>query len=170
MPWARSASGFTAAFEVLALALCRDLPVRQAAAWLRCSDKLLWRRIEHYGGQARALEKFTGIQLPGIDEASLRKGQRCLTVVHDLYVERLLFATEGRTHQTVLDFVADLKAHGGNPAEVRHVCMDMSAPYALGASAALPQAQISYDRFHVVAMAMEATDAVRRQELAEEVR
>ena len=42
------------------------------------------------------------------------------------------FATEGRDHQTVLDFAADLKAHGGDPAEVRHVCMDMSAAYAKG--------------------------------------
>ena len=166
VPWARPGSGFTAAFEALALALCRELPVRQAAALLRCADKPLWRRIEHYVGQARALERFTGVQLVGIDEVSLRKGQHYLTVVHDLDAKRLLFATEGRSHQTVLEFAADLQAHGGDPSEVRHVCMDMSAAYALGAAKALPAAQISYDRFHVVAMAMEAMDEVRRQEMA----
>ncbi len=37
--WARSGSGFIAAFEALALALCRELPVRQAANLLRCADK-----------------------------------------------------------------------------------------------------------------------------------
>ena len=31
---------------------------------------------------------------------------------------------------------------------------------------ALPQAQISYDRFHVIAMANEAMDGVRRQEMS----
>ncbi len=46
VPWARPGSGFTAAFEALALALCRELPARQAAALLRCKDKQLWRRIE----------------------------------------------------------------------------------------------------------------------------
>jgi transposase len=46
VPWARPGSGFTAAFEALALTLCRDLPVRQAASLLRCADKQLWRRIE----------------------------------------------------------------------------------------------------------------------------
>ena len=56
VPWARPGSGFTAAFEALALALCRELPVRQAAGLLRCSDKQLWRRIEFYVTQARALE------------------------------------------------------------------------------------------------------------------
>jgi len=166
VPWARPGSGLTAAFEALALALCRDLPVRQAAALLRCADKQLWRRIEFYVERARALESFAGVQIVGIDETSLRRGQNYITVVHDLQAKRLLFATEGRNHRTVVDFVADLKAHGGNPAEVRHVCMDMSAAYAKGVNLALPGAQISYDRFHVVAMAIEAMDEVRRAEMA----
>jgi transposase len=46
--------------------------------------------------------------------------------------------------------------------------MDMSAAYAKGAALALPQAQISYDLFHVIAMAHEAMDQVRRVEMAQE--
>ena len=90
------------------------------------------------------------------------------TTVHDLDAKRLLFATEGREHKTVLDFVDDLKAHGGDSAQVEHVCMDMSAAYAKGVGLALPQAQISYDRFHVVAMAMDAMDQVRRTEMTQD--
>lgn len=168
VPWARPGSGFTAAFEALALALCRDLPVRQAARLLRCTDKQLWRRIEFHVGQARALESFAGVEVIGIDETSLRRGHHYITVVHDLLRKRLLFATEGRDHHSVVDFVADLTAHGGDPAQVRHICMDMSAAYAKGAALALPAAAISYDRFHVVALAIEAMDAVRRQELQDE--
>jgi len=70
----------------------------------------------------------------------------------------------------VLDFAADLKAHGGDPAQVQHVCMDMSAAYAKGAGMALPNAAISYDRFHVIAMAIQAMDEVRREELRIEPR
>jgi transposase len=165
VPWARPGSGFTAAFEALALALCRDLPVRQAAALLRCADKQLWRRIEFYVDRARAQESFQGVEIVGIDETSLRRGQDYITVVHDLSAKRLLFATEGRDHTTVVDFSADLKAHGGDPAEVRHVCIDMSAAYAKGVTLALPEAHISYDRFHVIALAMEAMDEVRREEV-----
>ncbi len=47
-----------------------------------------------------------------------------------------------------------------------HVCIDMSAAYAKGVAAALPQAEVSYDRFHVVSMAIEAMDQVRRAEMA----
>jgi transposase len=168
VPWARPGSGFTAAFEALALALCRELPVRQAAALLRCADKQLWRRIEFYVAQARALEDFAGVSIVGVDETSLRRGQDYITVVHDLDAKRLLFATEGRDHQTVLEFAEDLKAHGGDPADVRHVCMDMSAAYAKGVALALPAARISYDRFHVVSMAIEAMDQVRRAEMVED--
>ena len=153
VPWARPGSGFTAAFEALALTLCLDLPVRQAAELLRCKDKRLWRRIEFYVEQARALEDFAGVRTVGIDETSLRRGQHYITVVHDLDRKRLLFATEGREHRTVVEFAEDLRAHGGDPAQVRHVCMDMSAAYAKGVALALPEAQISYDRFHVVSMA-----------------
>jgi len=88
--------------------------------------------------------------------------------VHDLDAKRLLFATEGRDHQTVLDFAADLVAHGGEPDEVRHVCMDMSAACAKGVGIALPQADISDDRFHVIAMGIAAMGDVRRQELRAE--
>jgi transposase len=168
VPWAREGSGFTALFEALALALCRDLPVAQAAAMLRCSDKQLWRRITYHVDKARALDDMSSVEIVGIDETSLRRGQSYITVVHDLATKRLLFATEGRDHQTVIDFAADLTAHGGDPGQVRHVCQDMSAAYTKGVGAALPNAQISYDRFHVVAMAVDAMDKVRQAELRDE--
>ena len=166
VPWAREGSGFTALFEALALSLCQTLPVRQAAALLRCSDKQLWRRIEHYVHLARAQDDMSDVSIIGIDETSLRKGQNYITVVHDLKAKRLLFACEGRDHQAVVDFATDLKVHGGDPAQIEHVCQDMSAAYVKGVALALPIAQISYDRFHVIAMANEAMDGVRRQEMS----
>ncbi len=168
VPWAREGSGFTALFEALALALCRELPVKQAAALLRCADKQLWRRIEHYVGEARALDDMCTVQIVGIDDTSMHRGQSYITVMHDLDAKRLLFATPGRDHQTVVDFAADLKAHGGDPEQVHHVCQDMSAAYAKGVGMALPNAAISYDRFHVVAMAVDAMDKVRQAEMRDE--
>lgn len=166
VPWAREGGGFTALFEALALSLCQTLPVRQAAALLRCSDKQLWRRIEHYVHLARVQDDMSDVSIIGIDETSLRKGQNYITVVHDLKAKRLLFACEGRDHQAVVDFATDLKVHGGDPAQIEHVCQDMSAAYAKGVALVLPHAQISYDRFHVIAMANEAMDGVRRQEMS----
>lgn len=68
-------------------------------------------RIGFYVDQVRAPESLKGVEIVGIDETSLKRGQHCITVVHDLAAKRLLFACQGRNHQTVLDFAADLEAH-----------------------------------------------------------
>ena len=142
--------------------------MRQAAHILRVADKQLWRRIEHYVGQARARQDMREVRIVGVDETSVRRGQQYITVVHDLDARRLLFATPGRDHATVARFAQDLLAHGGRPEQIEHVCMDMSAAYAKGVSESLPQAQVSYDRFHVVALANEAMDEVRSAEWKQE--
>jgi transposase len=170
VPWARPGSGFTLLFEALALSLCQALPVAQAAVQLRVASKRLWRRIEHYVETARARDVMTGIEVVGIDETSVKRGQEYVTVVHDLQAKRLLFMTPGRKHDTVVDFKAEVAAHGGDPDQIKHVCMDMSAAYTKGVTEALPQAQISYDRFHVIALANEAMDAVRREEMQSQPR
>jgi transposase len=56
-------------------------------------------------------------------------------------------------------------AKGSKPENIGHACMDMSAAYLKGVTASLPKAQISYDRFHVIALANAAMDEVRRQEM-----
>jgi len=131
---------------------------------LRVTDKQLWRRIEHYVTEARLEQDMSQVRIVGIDETSLRRGQDYVTVVHDLDAERLLFSTAGRDHVTVKAFAADLHAHhahGGTPTAVAHACMDMSAAYLKGVTAYLPEALISYDRFHTVKLASEAMDEVR---------
>lgn len=170
VPWAREGSGMTMLLEALALELCGCMPVKQAARMLRMKDKQLWRRIEHYVSEARAKADMSTVTLVGIDEISMKKGQNYLTVVHDLEGKRLLFSIEGRDHQTVEKFALDLQAHGGKRSAIAHVCMDMSAAYAKGAKESLPQAQISYDRYHVVALANKAMDEVRRAEWQGEAR
>ena len=70
VPWAREGSDLPALFEALALAPCRDLPVRQAAALLRCGDKQLWTRIAHVVGQARAIDDIRGVFSVGIDDTA----------------------------------------------------------------------------------------------------
>lgn len=166
VPWARPNSGFTLLYEALALSLCSSgLAVRQAAKLMRCTDKKLWRFLMHYVEQARAREDMSTARTVGVDETSTRRGQHYVTVFHDLDAKRLLFATEGRDHQTIERFAEDLQAHGGDPGQIEHVCIDMSAAYAKGVALSLPQASISYDRYHVVALANAAMDEVRIAEM-----
>ena len=165
VPWAREGSGFTLLFEALGLSLCRELPVRQAANQMRVAAKRLWRRVRHYVEVARAKDDMSGVRHVGIDETSVKRGHQYITVVHDLEAKRLLFACPGRDHQSLKTFADDMRAHGGDPATIEHACIDMSAAYAKGIGQSLPNAQISYDRFHVVALANAAMDEVRREEM-----
>ena len=165
VPWAREGSGFTLLFEALSLSLCREMPVRQAANLLRVAPKRVWRRVRHYVDVARAQDTMSEVRYVGIDETSVKRGHEYITVVHDLEAKRLLFATPGRDHATLAAFAQDMRAHGGDPATIEHACIDMSAAYAKGIGQSLPNAQISYDRFHVVALANAAMDEVRRDEM-----
>ena len=165
VPWARESSGFTLSFEALSLSLCREMPVSQAANLLRVKGKRLWKRIDHYVKKARAQDDMSGVRHIGLDETSVKRGHEYITVVHDLEAKRLLFACPGRDHETVAKFAKDLSDHGGKPEAVAHVCMDMSAAYCKGVAESLPKAEISFDRFHVIALAVEAMDEVRREEV-----
>ncbi|WP_416347713.1 hypothetical protein [Actimicrobium sp. CCI2.3] len=66
------------------MSLCQYLPVAQAAVKLRVASKRLWRRVAHYIAAAREQEIMTDVRVIGIDETSLKRGQDCVTVIHDL--------------------------------------------------------------------------------------
>ena len=102
------------------LTLCQGLPVRQSARMLRAPDNQLWRHIEHYVTAARRKQDMSKVRIVGIDETSLRRGQDCVTVVHDLDAKRLLFCTPGREHTTMQELAVDLSAHGGEPTAIAH--------------------------------------------------
>src|ERR1700678_4284264 len=77
---------------------------------------------------------------------------------------RVLFATEGRDASTVTAFAEDLTAHGGTPEAVSEVCIDMSPAFIKGVAENLPNAAITFDKFHAVKIINDAVDQVRRAE------
>ena len=167
-PWARAHSGFTALMEALVVTLCQAMPVATVARHLGVGDERLWGVLDHYVGRARAQEDHSQVSAVGLDETAARREQHYISLFHDLTGKRLLFACEGRDQSTVAAFAADLKAHGGDPQAIEQVCIDLSGAYRAGVARHLPQATVSFDAFHVIKLANEAVDAVRRQEIKTE--
>ena len=99
-----------------------------------------------------------------MDETASRRGQKYLSLFVDLDQRKVLFATPGKDSTTVAAFASDLKAHGGSPEAVTEVSADMSKAFAKGIAANLPNAQITFDKFHVVSLVNDAVDQVRRLE------
>ena len=83
----------------------------------------------------------------GVNEVSRRKGHRYLTVVYDLKRRTLLWVGEDRTEQTLREFFS------------------MWAAYAKAVREHAAQAQILFDRFHLVQHLNRAVDEVRRAQM-----
>jgi transposase len=67
-------------------------------------------------------------------------------------------------HQTVRAFSLFLQTHGGEVGQISEVCQDMSQAFEKGVRENLPDAEITFDRYHVKAQLSQAVDEVRREE------
>jgi transposase len=123
-----------------------------------------WKSVAHiisqvvHWGLARRRRKR--LRIIGIDEVSRKKGHRYLTLVYDLVRGELVWVGKDRTRQTVSGFFDELGPRRSGTLQA--VTMDMWAPYLDTVRQRAPQAQICFDRFHVVRHLNEAVDEVRR--------
>jgi transposase len=164
VPWARPGSGFTLLFEALLVALVSEMPVRAAAEIVGEHDTRLWRVLHHYVDEARVRSSHAGVVKVGIDETSSKRGQDYVSLFVDLDGPRVTFATPGRDASTVERFAGDLTVHGGDPGAVAEVCTDMSQAFIKGVGEHLPNAEITFDRYHLAQLLSRAVDQVRREE------
>ena len=65
----------------------------------------------------------------------------------------VIFVAEAREAQSIAALADDLLDHGGDPAAIRSVSIDMSPAFIKGVTEHLPNAQITFDKFHVIAHA-----------------
>jgi transposase len=165
VPWARPGSGFTLLFEALVLSFAAAMPMAKVAEMTREQDTRIWRVVEHHVHAARDQLDYSVVTRVGIDETSAAKGQDYISIFADLDARRVVFATEGRSAETVARFAADLAEHGGDPEKVTDTSSDMSTAFISGITAHLPNATMTFDRYHVAAKLSEAVDAVRRAEV-----
>jgi transposase len=164
VPWARQGSGFTLLFEALLLEFAPHMPVAAIARMVCEHDTRIWRVLEHYVEAARAGLDFSEVSRVGVDETSARRGQDYVSLFMDLDAGRVMFATDGRNSATVERFARELAAHGGQPEQLREVCSDMSPAFIRGIGEHLPEAEITFDRYHVIAELNKAVDEVRKAE------
>jgi transposase len=164
VPWARPGSGFTLLFEALVMTMVSAMPVAAVARIVGEHDTRLWRVMHYYVDQARAHADASEVTRIAIDETAARRGHDYITLFADIDQARVLFATEGRDAATVAAFAGDLAAHGGDPEAIEEVCIDMSPAFIKGVAENLPEAAVTFDKFHAVKIVNDAVDQVRRGE------
>jgi transposase len=163
VPWAREGSGFTLMMEALMMVLSAEMPVDAMADLIDEHDTRLWRVLMHYVDQAHAKSDWSAVGRIAVDETSARRGQRYVTNVLDVENSRLLLMVEGRSSEALGAFARALREHGGDPSQIKAIAMDMSPAYIKGASEHFPQARIVFDKFHLMVLAGQALDEVRRE-------
>jgi transposase len=162
VPWARHGSRFTTAFEDQVCWLAVNTSKTAVAALMRIAWRTVGGICERVSAEARQeVDLLAGLKRIGIDEISHRKGQRYLTVVvcHDS--GRLVWAAAGRDRATVERF---LDALGKQRCEqIELVSCDMAAWISGPVAERLPDAVRCVDPFHVVQLATDALDEIRRE-------
>jgi transposase len=161
-PWAEPWARVTTALSNAAAILAREMSWQGTARHYGLNWKsvaTIVKRAVAYGLRHRARPP---VHIIGIDEVSRRKGQVYLTVVYDLRRRVLLWVGEDRTEEAVKKFFTEemgrRRCH-----TLQVVCMDMWAPYAKLVREHAVNAQILFDRFHIVKHLNEAVDGVRRE-------
>jgi transposase len=165
VPWARPDSGFTLLFEAFVMQLAKAMPVLAAARLVGEHDTRVWRIIHHYVDSARSQADHSSVTQVGIDETAARRGQDYVSLFVDREQRKVLFVAPDNNAATVSAFAQDLQAHRGDPKAVTEVSIDMSKAFIRGVGEHLPNASLTFDKYHVVSLVNSAVDEVRRQEL-----
>jgi len=162
VPWARHDSRFTRSFEDQVCWLAVNTSRTAVAELMRVAWRSVGQILERVAGEARRqVDLLDGLRRIGIDEISHRKGQRYLTVVVDHHSGRLVWAAPGRDRRTVLAFFDALGEERCRALEL--ISADMAAWISGPISERAPQAVRCVDPFHVVMLATNAVDEVRRE-------
>lgn len=162
VPWARHRSRFTSAFEDQVCWLAVNTSKSAVAQLMRVAWRSVGGIVERVAEEAlRQVDLLDGLRRIGIDEIAHRTGQRYLTVVVDHHTGRLVWAAPGRDRKTVEAFLDALGEERCKQIEL--VSCDMAAWIAAPLAERLPGAVRCVDPFHVVQLATDALDVVRRE-------
>jgi transposase len=155
---------FTQRFEDRIGQLCREMSIKRVAELNRLSWDQVCRMEKGY--MRRLLGQHPpSLQLRtiGIDEISIHKGHVYAVVVADLDQRRPIWlGGQGRTEQDLQLFFDAMGPERCKTIEL--AVMDMWKPFRKATRNHAPNAQIVYDKFHIMRHLADALDQVRRSE------
>jgi transposase len=139
--------GYTHHFERYALELSGHMTIQAVARYLGVgwdAVKEIQKRYLHRRFKAPRLRHLEHL---AIDEISIGRGHRYLTIVLDLDSGAVVFVGQGKGADSLLPFWKRLRS---SHARIKAVATDMSPAYTAAVRDNLPKAVHVFDRFHVV--------------------
>lgn len=127
-----------------------------------------WKTVKRFDKQAlqQALNppQLSGLKLLAVDEIAIKKGHKYATIILDFETRRVVWAAPERTADTLSQFYAMLGQKRCQKIEA--VAMDMWPAYQTATQQHCPNAEIVFDKFHILAHFAKVIDNVRKQQLA----
>jgi transposase len=163
-PWSGFINGFSLLFEALIMQLAKNMPVDQLAKILNVSNHKIWHVMDCYVEMCLDTQEYSEVKTIGTDETSIKKGHNYISLFVDLIERKTIHIAEGKDHTTVTSFVEDFEQHGGKKENIKDVSCDMSPAFIKGIKQELPNASITFDKFHVLKIINKSVDEVRREE------
>jgi transposase len=161
VPFARAGARFTADFEDLVVWLVTRSDKSTVAAFARVAWRTVGAMCERVAAEKLDPTRLAGLVDIGVDEISWRRHHKYLTLVSDHDTSTIVWGTAGKDAAALDKFFKELP--DGAAEQIEAVSMDLGPAYAKTVRARAPQAVICYDPFHVIKLAGDALDAVRRQ-------
>ncbi len=152
---------YTRSFAMTVLDLLRSWTIRAVAQYLHVS----WDVVKEIH-KSKLLAKYRKINLKdvkyiGVDEFSIRKRHKYMTIFIDLQTGRVLHAVEGTKKEDLAPF---LKTLARRKKQLKAVAMDMSVSFAAALKEYLPDVPVVFDRYHVMALMNRKIDSLRREQ------
>ena len=164
VPWADRASRFTRDFEDQVAYLAQVMDQTTVCKTMRIAWTTVGEIVERVVARLGPADRLDGLEHIGVDELSYRRHHEYITIVVDHVGTKVVWAAPGKNAATLKCFFRDLGPE--RAALIKTVTMDMSAAYIEAVETQAPRARIVFDHFHVVRMAQDALDKVRRQQVA----
>jgi transposase len=161
--WARHDSWFSRAFEDVVVfdAICSNKLAaarRHGVSWRAVNAMCVRVATEALG----RVDLLSGLVAIAIDEVKYKKGQKYLTVVCDHLTGKVIWASKGRTKDTVNSFFDALGEE--RSAKLQFVTCDGAEWIRTVVAERAPGALVCLDTFHLISWATSALDEVRREE------
>jgi transposase len=165
LSWLAQSGRFTKRFEWFIGKQCRAMTVQEVARMNRLSWDQVRRMDTSY--MRDLLSKHPPakrLKAIGIDEVSIRKGHNYAIVVADLEQERPIWMSSilGRAEEDMDRFFIEMGPIRSR--RIRLAVMDMWKPFRNSLTHHAPQAEIVFDKFHVMGHLNNALDDIRRRE------
>lgn len=165
VPWARENSGFTLLFEAYTMMLIEfEMPVSKVSTCVKATAPRIWRVFNYWINLALSKDSLETVTQVGMDETSRKKGHNYVTLFADLERRRVVHVCEGKDAATVDSFAKSLEAKGGSKDKIEIVSMDMSPAFISGVMDNFPNAQLVFDKFHLIQSLNTTLDDVRKAE------